>query len=128
MPILSLLLSPLGRWAAAFLVTATLIAGAYLKGRSDRAALDESAALRARVAGLREQLESTRIVAEAASARAERAAADQAATTERIADYEATLARRPDRACALDADDARRLRGIGHGPQADPSGTARRVR
>jgi len=128
MPILSLLASPLGRWAAALLVAATLIAGAYMKGRADRAALAESAALRASNAALVEQLDSTRKVAEAANARAERAAADQTATTERIADYEAALARRPIGACALGPDDARRLRDIGDGPQADPPGPARRVR
>jgi hypothetical protein len=128
MPVLSLLLSPIGRWAAALLVAATLVAGAYLKGRSDRAALDESAALRASNAALVEMLDSTRKVAEAANARAERAAADQAATTERIADYETALASRPNGACALSPDDARRLLGIGDGPQADPAGGARRVR
>ena len=128
MPILSLLASPIGRWAAALLVATTLIVAAYLKGRADRAALDESAALRASNAALVEQLKSTAAVAEAATARAERAAADHVATTERIADYESAIARRPDRACALSPDDARRLFGIGDGPQADPAGGARRVR
>ena len=128
MPILSLLLSPIGRWAAALLVAATLVAGAYIKGRSDRAALDASAALRASNAALVEMLDSTRKVAEAANARAERAAADQAAITERIADYETALASRPTGACALSPDDARRLLGIGDRPQADPAGGARRVR
>jgi hypothetical protein len=128
MPFLSLLVSPIGRWAAALLFAMTLIGAAYLKGRADRAALDESAALRASNAALVEQLDSTRKVADAANARAERAAADQAATTERIADYETALARRPNGACALSPDDARRLLGIGDGPQADPAGGARRVR
>jgi hypothetical protein len=128
MPILSLLPSPLGRWLAAGGLALALIAGAYMKGRADRAALDESAALRASNAALVEQLDSTRKIADAANARAERAAADHAATTERIADYEAALARRPNGACALSPDDARRLFGIGDGSQADPSGPARRIR
>lgn len=110
---LALLLSPLGRWLAAAVLSLALVAGAYIKGRTDRARLDESAALRATVSSLTEQLQQTKAVADAAQLRADAREQEKATLDERVRDYEAALAkRRTECGCALSDDDIRMLRNI----------------
>jgi len=109
---LALVLSPLGRWLCAAVVSLGLIGAAYIKGRMDRAALDQSAALRATVASLTDQLRQTQAVAESAAARADAREIETTVLNQRVADYEAHLAQRKDCGCTLGPDDLRRLRDI----------------
>lgn len=119
---LAIILSPVGRWIIAAALSAALIAGAYIKGRMDRAALDQSAALRATVAELNRQLTETKAVADAAQARADQRAADVTDAQGKVAAYERELAKRTGRVCVLGDGDARSLRDIiGPVPPAPPS-------
>lgn len=118
---LALLLSPIGRWLCMAALSAALIAGAYIKGRSDRAALDQSAALRATVTELNRQLVETKAVADAAQVRADQREADVTDAQGKVAAYERELAKRTGRVCVLGGDDVGRLRDIiGPVPPAPP--------
>ena len=113
---LALILSPLGRWLAAAALAGMCIAGAYIKGRSDRAALDQSAALRATVASLQSELRSTAEIAKASAERAQAQQAEIEATTRKVQDYEAELAKRPPAlSCVLDDRDVRDFNGLRNG-------------
>lgn len=110
---LAIFLSPLGRWLLMAGLSAALIVAAYAKGRMDRARLDESAALRATVASLTEQLKQTKAVADAAAARADLREQERTDIARKVSDYEAELAKRgADCGCVLDEHHARRLRDI----------------
>lgn len=93
-------------------------------GYSLRAREDRSAALAADVERLRQEIEATTRVAEAAKQRFEAAQEDRAADQQMVADYEEKLAKLGD--CALSGDDARSLQQLGR--KAAPAGRAGRIR
>lgn len=94
---------------------------AYLKGRSDCAAVHAVERLEAELAEVQRQRDAARRVADAERLRAEARARDLDAITERVDAYEEILARRePDAACRLDGDDAGWLRSIRQRPAGGP--------
>jgi hypothetical protein len=103
---------------AVALIVAGLLAcgGSYLYGRHDQARLDNVAALEAKLAAAKADIEISNALA--GIAEDERRAAERAvaANQDRIDDYEKALALRPNPRCSLDADDVRRLRALNPAP------------
>lgn len=101
-----------GRWIAAGLVALAAGLGAYDMGYRARGAHDESVALRGQVAELQRQAAETSRIAAAAAEREQMLFDAVGKQQEKIDAYDAELSRRPRGACALGADDVRRLRDI----------------
>lgn len=135
MPILTLLLSPLGRWLAAAAFVILTFGVGYWKGyaAADRAAEVrqlEAELTRARAQqaeAVRQAFAANRIAADATE-RQRRAESDAATLQNEVDAYAAELSTRTDRACAFTADDIARLRSLARSHAPNASASTRDVR
>lgn len=132
MPWLSLLFSPIGRWALVAAGVCLAFGGGYWKGyaAADRAAdvrqLEESLqrARAEQAEAVRQSMAAIRIATESAQRQRE-AETQVAALQAEIDSYADEIKARPDGGCALGPSDVRRLRGLAGGADSAPGPPAR---
>lgn len=120
MPWLTLLASPLGRYALAAAAICLAFAAGYLKGH----AFADRAALEAELTQARHEQAATARIAQEAAERERQAEAQRIALETEIAAYAEELSKRPDARCALSPADASTLRRLAEPPNP-ASGSAR---
>lgn len=108
---LALLTSSIGRWLIAMAAGAALLGGVWLHGYRTAAGACEADQLRTALAAKTRDLDIANAVAEGAKRRAAILDETLQANQDRINDYEAELAKRPDARCTLTDGDVRGVRG-----------------
>lgn len=94
--------STIGRALIGLVVLFLVASGAYWKGRSDRAAIDQSEALQARVTALQEDIKSRDRIAAAARDQISRLTTEREENDERIDAYEQELEAERERAATVE--------------------------
>lgn len=128
MPWLTLLLSPVGRYALMAGTICLAFAAGYVKGHvaADRSA--EIAQLRASEREAVRQAHAAHQIATDAAERARRVEAIAASLQSEIDAYEEELTKRPDTRCALGPADLKRLRRLAAPGPSDPASGSIRFR
>lgn len=111
-------------WVLGVGFLASVLFGAYEKGRMDRGAEDKSAALQASLEVLKASAATAERLLNASNARVVQLEADASSLKDQVDAYAADIAKHPDAGCVLSPDDVRRLRALTPGavrPGTDPS-------